>query len=130
MRFHLAIPIGESFEKILPFYTDILGCGLGPGEKGWQDVDFFGHELTLHIGEPHLVKERHDVDMGAVCVPHFGAWLDVKTYEGVKKSIVEKWQYFDKPYLRFEGQETEQETFFVQCPIGYVLEIKTKKNEG
>ena len=40
-------PAGH-LEKTLPFYTDILGCTVGPFEKGrWQDIDFWGNELTL-----------------------------------------------------------------------------------
>ena len=66
--FHLAIPAGR-LETSLPFYTDILGCKLGPSETGkWQDVDFWGNELTLHETEQRIGKgeerERHQVDMG------------------------------------------------------------------
>jgi len=31
----------------------------------------------------------------------------------------------DKPYIRYQGQDTEQETFFVEDPNYNVLEIKT-----
>ena len=36
-----------------------------------------------------------------------------------------KYDYLDKPYLRFEGDSREQETFFIEDPSGNVLEIKT-----
>ncbi len=77
--FHLAIPAG-SLSKTLPFYTNILGCSLGPSEEGrWQDVDFWGNELTLHETTPRMGKgeerERHEVDMGKVCVPHLWIWV-------------------------------------------------------
>ena len=82
--FHLAIE-GGKLTDTLPFYTDILGCTLGPSEEGkWQDIDFWGNELTLHETTPRMVKspERgmHAVDMGAVCVPHFGIHLEEEDY--------------------------------------------------
>jgi len=130
-RFHLALEAGK-LEETLPFYTDILGCELGPNERDeqgilWQDVDFFGNELTFHRGDLRLNRQRHEVDMGKVCVPHFGVWLSTEEYETVKQSVKEKWQFFDEEYIRFENQPTEQRTFFVEDYAKWVLEIKTKK---
>ena len=127
--FHLAIPAG-SLSKTLPFYTNILGCSLGPSEEGrWQDIDFWGNELTLHETTPRMGKgeerERHEVDMGKVCVPHFGIHLEWEAFSKVKKSIDESVGFLDEPYIRFEGQETQQETFFVEDPNFNVLEIKS-----
>ena len=127
--FHLAIPAGK-LENTLPFYTDILGCAAGPFEKGrWQDIDFWGNELTLHETHPRENKgterERHEVDMGAVCVPHFGVHLDWDIYLEVKKRVEQGVGFYDAPYIRFEGKETQQETFFVEDPNFNVLEIKS-----
>ena len=76
--FHLAIPAGD-LSKTVPFYTDVLGCALGPAEEGrYQDIDFWGNELTLHESTPRTNKhdqserERHAVDMGVVCIPLLG----------------------------------------------------------
>ena len=81
---HLAIPAG-SLEKTLPFYTDVLGCDLGNREEGrWVDVNFWGNELTLHESQERLPNVRHDVDMGAVLVPHFGIHLTQSDFDGVK----------------------------------------------
>ena len=131
--FHLAVE-GGKLDLTLPFYTTILGCKLGPYEEGkWQDIDFWGNELTLHESEPRKQKssdrERHDVDMGDVCVPHFGVHLKENDFEEVKKRIeASNIDYFDKPYRRFIGSKFEQETFFVEDPNGNVLEIKTMSN--
>ena len=104
--FHLAIPAGN-LTIATSFYTEVLGCKLGNREEGkWVDVDFWGNELTLHKTEMKLPRERHDVDMGNVPVPHFGVHLD-------------------KPYTRFEGKKEQQETFFIEDPHGNVLELKT-----
>ncbi len=108
--FHLAIPAGD-LKKAEAFYTDILGCKTGNREDGkWVDIDFWGNELTLHQTSMKLPRERHDVDMGQVPVPHFGVHLI---------------NYIDKPYTRFEGTEFEQNTFFIEDPNGNVLELKT-----
>ncbi|MCQ8185271.1 VOC family protein [Parvularcula maris] len=126
---HLAIPAGN-LEETLKFYTDVLGCSLGNSEKGrWQDVNFWGNELTLHQSEERLPNVRHDVDMGAVLVPHFGVHLTQEDFDGIKDRIAEAGlTYIDEPYRRFEGGEYEQETFFIADPNGNVLEIKTMKN--
>ncbi len=129
--FHLAIPAGD-LEKTIPFYTDILGCELGPKEENkWQDIDFWGNELTLHTTVPRTQREddrnreRHEVDMGTVCVPHFGIHLEKDKFQFVKKQIEKTIGFFDNPYVRFAGKDTEQETFFIEDPNFNVLEIKT-----
>jgi hypothetical protein len=127
--FHLAVEGGD-LKITLPFYTDMLGCTLGPNEDGkWQDIDFWGNELTLHSSEPRQTKsvdrQRHDVDMGAVCIPHFGIHLPWDIYIKVKKSVENSVGFLDTPYIRFEGKDTQQETFFVEDPNFNVLEIKS-----
>ena len=126
--FHLAIPCGD-LEIAKKFYSETLGCRLDNSAQEWADVDFWGNELTLHASEHKLDNERHDVDMGDVCVPHFGVHLEAKDFEEVKKRIeASDIDYFDKPYRRFIGSKFEQETFFVEDPNGNVLEIKTMSN--
>ena len=125
--FHLAIPAGK-LEQTVPFYTKVLGCVLGNKEEGrWQDVNFWGNELTLHESNGHcLERERHDVDMGKVCVPHFGIHLEEDIFQKVKQNIIDhNIPFLDDPYRRFVGTDREQETFFVEDPHGNVLEIKT-----
>ena len=59
--FHLAVE-GGKLDLTLPFYTTILGCKLGPYEEGkWQDIDFWGNELTLHESEPRKQKSSDRV---------------------------------------------------------------------
>ena len=122
--FHLAIPCGD-LEKAKKFYSETLGCRLDNADQEWADVDFWGNELTLHASEQKLENERHDVDMGAVCVPHFGVHLPWDIYLKVKQRIEEKIGFYDNPYIRFEGKDTQQETFFVEDPNFNMLEIKS-----
>ena len=85
--FHLAVPAGD-IKKALKFYKDILGCKTGNQEEGhWIDVDFWGNELTLHQTETMQHRERHHVDMGEVCVPHFGVHLDEDVFQEVKQYV-------------------------------------------
>lgn len=126
---HLAIPAGD-LATTVKFYTDILGCSLGNGEKDrWVDVNFWGNELTLHQSEEKLPNVRHDVDMGAVLVPHFGIHLTQKDFDQVKERIeTAGLAYIDDPYRRFKGDKYEQETFFIADPNNNILEIKTMVN--
>ena len=124
--FHLAIEGGD-LSKTIPFYTDIMMCKLGPSQKGkWQDIDFWGNELTLHHSVHRNFKssERilHNVDMGAVCVPHFGIHLTGWAYSTIKERVMDLACFYDPPYIRFEGKNTQQETFFVEDPNYNMLE--------
>ncbi len=133
--FHLAIE-GGKLETTLPFYTDILGCKLDMAEEGrWQDIDFWGNELTLHESKPRTGegiapakgpdRHRHTVDMGEVCVPHLGIHLPYDEYQKVRASVENTVGFLDTPYTRFKGTDYEQETFFVEDPNRNVIEIKS-----
>ncbi len=127
--FYLAIPAGRLDITVL-FYNKTLGCRFGPFEKGkWQDVDFWRNELTLHETPPRSNKgperERHSVEMGSVCVPHFGIHLDWHSYLKIKQRIEDQFGFLDVAYIRFQGQKNQQETFFVEDPNFNVLEIKS-----
>ncbi|WDE08533.1 VOC family protein [Thalassomonas viridans] len=126
---HLAIPAGD-LDQAKKFYCDVLGCKTGNSEAGrWIDIDFWGNELTLHQSEEALPKVRHDVDMGAVAVPHFGIHLNEQEFQALKARIeAAGLTYLDKPYRRFVGSKYEQETLFIEDPNGNVLEMKTMVN--
>ena len=130
-RFHLAIAV-KSIEESKEFYCDLMGCVAGDYEEGrWQDINIWGNELTLHHCPDEVAsKKRHDVDMGTVSVPHFGAHLKEDEFFALKDRIEasEKFNYYDEPYRRFINKDREQETFFIQDPSGNVLGIKTMVN--
>ena len=126
---HLAIPAGD-LNVAKKFYCEVLGCKSGNSEEGrWMDIDFWGNELTIHQSEERLPKVRHDVDMGAVAVPHFGIHMPDEEFQALKQRIEDAGlTYLDQPYRRFVGTEFEQETFFIEDPNGNVLEMKTMVN--
>ena len=127
--FHLAIPAGD-LKKAEAFYTDILGCKTGNREEGkWVDIDFWGNELTLHQTKMKLPRERHDVDMGNVPVPHFGVVLQMKDWVTLAdqiKSFIDG--FVIDPYIRFKGEAGEQATMFFLDPSGNALEFKAFKD--
>ena len=133
-RFHLAIPAGD-LEVAIKFYCDLLGCNRGNAEfkypDAWADINFWGNELTLHATDPNKSKkvERHNVDMGNVSIPHFGVHLDSQTFKNLKERLIRNnIKFIDPPYIRFKGENREQETMFIEDPNGNALEIKTMKN--
>ena len=130
-RFHLAIPV-KCIEEAKAFYCTFLGCEAGNYEEGmWQDINFWGNELTLHNAQEEELSasHRHHVDMADVCVPHFGIHLSDDDFQAVKQRIQdsEDHNFLDAPFLRFEGGYREQETFFIRDPSGNAIEIKTMK---
>lgn len=127
-RFHLAVEAGD-LSQTVKWYENVLGCTLDMAEEGkWQDVDFWGNELTLHESVPRENKSpernRHSVAMGEVCVPHFGVHLTMEDYQQVRANVETHGGFLDTPYVRFEGTDYQQETFFVEDPNFNVLEIK------
>ena len=130
-RFHLAIPV-KCLEESKAFYCNFLGCEEGNYEKDmWQDINFWGNELTLHNAQEEelSVSHRHHVDMADVCVPHFGIHLSNDDFQEGKRRIKESeiYDFLDTPFLRFKGGYREQETFFIRDPSGNAIEIKTMK---
>ena len=133
-RFHLAIPAGD-LDKAINFYCEILGCARGNSEfkypDAWADINFWGNELTLHATEPNKqnISERHNVDMGNVTVPHFGVHLDSENFKKLKQRLIDKKiKFIDPPYIRFKGEDIEQETMFLEDTNGNCMEIKTMRN--
>lgn len=129
--FHCAV-CGGDLDVTLKFYTDVLGCRVDNQELGkWADVDFWGNELTLHQSVTRTQCEYHNVDMGAVPVPHFGIHLEREVFDTVKQKLIDaKWPWVQQPYVRFAGTEYQQETMFVSDPAGNIIEIKSLVNPG
>lgn len=124
-KFHLAFSV-ENLESTRAFYSDLLQCAVGREAETWVDFDFFGHQISAHIGKDAETLNRGHVDGKTVKVPHFGVILEwddwEKLVERLDKASVE---YIIKPHVRFVGQPGEQGTFFIEDPSGNALEFKT-----
>ena len=49
--FHLAYHVHD-LDAARAFYGGVLGCREGRSTETWVDFDFFGHQISLHRGEP------------------------------------------------------------------------------
>lgn len=126
-RFHLALPVTD-LERTLRFYTETLGCATGRSADRWVDLDFFGHQLVLHLVDPedHPFASTNAVDGHAVPASHFGPVLDWHDYHAMAERLRNAGVNFViEPYLRFEGLKGEQATMFVADPSGNHLEFKS-----
>lgn len=129
-RFHLALPVTD-LDATRTFYTDVLGCATGRESSSWVDLDFFGHQLVLHLVEPedHPAAASNAVDGHDVPAGHFGPVVDWGDWERLAERMRQHdVEFLIEPYLRFEGKAGEQGTFFVKDPSGNALEFKTFRN--
>lgn len=125
--FHLALPVTDLVQT-RAFYTELLGCPTGRASSRWVDLDFFGHQLVLHLVESgaHPAAPTNPVDGHNVPASHFGPVLDWADWERLAERLHNAGiEFLIEPYLRFAGQIGEQGTFFVRDPSGNVLEFKT-----
>jgi extradiol dioxygenase family protein len=128
--FHLAQPVTD-LEATRSFYTDVLGCPTGRESSRWLDLDFFGHQLVLHLVDPqdHPAAASNAVDGHDVPAGHFGPVLAWGDWERLAERMREHGiDFLIEPYVRFEGQVGEQGTFFIRDPSGNALEFKTFRN--
>ena len=126
-RFHLALPVTDLNETRV-FYEQVLGCSPGREAARWVDLDFFGHQLVLHLveSEDHPAVVTNAVDDHAVPAGHFGPVLEWSEWEALAARLrAQGVEFVIDPYLRFEGKAGEQGTFFVKDPSGNHLEFKT-----
>ena len=49
--FHLAYHV-TNLDEARQFYGGVLGCPEGRSTDTWVDFNFFGHQISLHLGEP------------------------------------------------------------------------------
>jgi len=130
--FHLALPVTDLAET-RRFYTETLGCATGREDARWVDLDFFGHQLVLHLVDPadHPAAATNAVDGHSVPAGHFGPVLEWSHWEKLAERFKRDGVPFViEPYLRFEGLAGEQGTFFVRDPSGNHLEFKTFRDPG
>lgn len=126
--FHLAIPVAE-LKETRQFYTHTLGFAEGRTSDHWVDLDFFGHQLVLHLSEKAGQSESNPVDGKSVPVPHFGVVLEWEQWHAFRdRCLAQKIEFVIEPYLRFEGQVGEQATMFFLDPSGNALEFKAFKD--
>lgn len=125
-RFHLALPVTD-LDATRVFYEQTLGCRPGRESSRWVDLEFFGHQLVLHLVAPedHPAAATNPVDGHDVPAGHFGPVLDWDAWDAlVHRLRGHGVEFIIEPYVRFEGRAGEQGTFFIRDPSGNHLEFK------
>ncbi|HSI74462.1 MAG TPA: VOC family protein [Lunatimonas sp.] len=126
--FHLAIPVRE-LQETRTFYNTILNCKEGRSSDRWVDLDFYGHQLVLHIADNVGEENSNPVDGHDVPVPHFGVVLTMDNWNELADRLKNhQVRFIIEPYLRFKGEVGEQATMFFKDPSGNALEFKAFKN--
>jgi len=123
--FHLAINV-TNLKVASDFYGELLGSTQGRSAETWVDFNFFGHQLSLHLGEPLKSAFTGKVDGIAVPMPHFGIILPIKTWQSIAEKLqAANIEFILPPTLRYKGLAGEQYTMFFLDPFGNPLEFKS-----
>lgn len=126
--FHLAFNVSD-LDRARRFYGGVLGCTEGRSTATWVDFDFFGHQLSLHLGEPFRTERTGHVGDQLVPMPHFGLVLALPDWQVMARRLqAADTEFVLAPQLRFEGQPGEQWTMFFCDPFGNPIEIKGFKS--
>jgi uncharacterized protein len=126
--FHLAYHVTD-LEAARRFYGGILGCREGRSTETWVDFDFFGHQISLHLGPPFSTTRTGKVGDHAVMMPHLGVALPLEEWNALAERVTAAGMSFDiAPVVRFEGQPGEQRTMFFLDPSGNPIEVKGFKD--
>ena len=122
--FHLAFNVTD-LDEARRFYGSVLGCAEGRSTPTWVDFDFFGHQLSLHLGEAFKTERTGHVGDQLVPMPHFGVVLALPDWQALAARLrAAKTAFVLAPQVRFEGQPGEQWTMFFCDPCGNPIEIK------
>ena len=129
-RFHLALTVTD-LDETLSFYTGLLDCPTGRRSQRWVDLDFYGHQLVLHLVDPgdHPSARTNPVDGHDVPASHFGPILEWDEFESLAERLRQSEVAFViEPTIRFAGRKGEQATMFIVDPSGNHLEFKAFRN--
>ncbi len=122
--FHLAFNVRD-LDAARRFYGGVLGCAEGRSTDTWVDFDFFGHQISLHLGEPFATARTGHVGDVRVPMPHFGLILQLDDWQALAQRLETAGTHFVlQPQVRFEGQPGEQWTMFFCDPFGNPIEVK------
>ena len=127
--FHLAYTVSD-LDSARRFYGELLGCQEGRSTDTWVDFNFFGNQISLHLGEiVKRSKTNSKVDDISVPMPHFGCVLDWNSFH----DLADKLQSADikfivEPSVRFQDLLGEQATMFFEDYSGNAIELKAYRN--
>ena len=122
--FHLAYHVTD-LDEARAFYGGLLGCAEGRSTDTWVDFDFFGHQISLHLGKPFETTNTGKVGDHMVPMPHMGVILPMEDWQMLADRLTEEGLAFElAPFVRFAEQPGEQGTMFFRDPSGNPIEVK------
>ena len=124
--FHLAIPV-DDLAAAEEFYCGLLGCNKGRTASRWIDLDFFGHQVTLHlVDSDDSTPATNPVDGDSVPSRHFGVVMDMDDWRALADKLERAGcEFLISPRIRFQGEVGEQATLFLRDPASNALEFKS-----
>ncbi len=121
---HLSLPVRD-IDEARSFYVDALGCDAARARPGYQDVWFFGMQVTLQ----HRADEAAAAHPGSV--RHFGVTLGREDFDALVERLIARGTRWVLPVSTDdEGLATEQTKAKIADPSGNVIEIKTYADVG
>ncbi|MEO1715912.1 MAG: VOC family protein [Planctomycetota bacterium] len=122
--FHFAFNVTD-LDAARAFYGGVLGAAEGRSTETWVDFDLFGHQLSLHLGEPMVTRDTGHVGDHLVPMPHFGVVLPLEEWKPLASRLESAGvEFVIPPSVRFEGEPGEQWTMFFRDPSGNPIEMK------
>ena len=122
--FHLAYHVHD-LAAARAFYGGLLGCREGRCTETWVDFDFFGHQISLHLGQPFATTNTGLVGDTLVPMPHLGLVLELPAWQALAARLqAAGTDFVVEPHQRFAGQPGEQWTMFFRDPSGNPIEVK------
>jgi len=128
--FHFAFNVTD-LDIARNFYGDVMKCPEGRSTETWVDFDFYGHQISMHLGTPFQSERTGKVGDHLVPIPHFGVILSNddwdKLADGLRRADV---TFEIPPSDRFRGEPGAQRTMFFSDPFGNPIEIKSFDNDN
>jgi len=122
--FHLAYHV-DDLEAARTFYGGVLSCNEGRSTDTWVDFNFFGHQISLHLGPVFATANTGKVGEHMVPMPHLGVILPQEEWRALADRLeAEGIDFTIPPTTRFAGEPGEQSTMFFHDPAGNPIEIK------
>ena len=122
--FHLAYNV-RNLDDARMFYGELLGCDEGRSTETWVDFNFFGHQVSLHLGEPFATARTGLVGGIKVPMPHLGVVLPLDDWKALAVKLeTAGTDFLLPPSVRFKDEPGEQWTMFFHDPSGNPIEVK------
>jgi uncharacterized protein len=126
--FHLAFAVRD-LDSTRRFYGEVLGCREGRSTESWVDFDFFGNQISAHLGQPTRPSAFGQVEGVKVPIPHVGALLPWDEFQAIAAKLKQaNVRFLIAPLVRYVGRPEEQATMFFLDPSENAIELKSFRN--